>query len=119
MTQQIFDQWLNLLRNPDIHQCFYDLRRGDPENPETKCLCPLGVLCDILDPDAWYIASGYKWRWRSCSDQLPREIQHLIVSWNDDLKMSLPEVADRLQAMSHEIVRPSSDIRIEEKTDAR
>lgn len=43
--------WITALRSGDYKQTFGKLRRGNPDG--SYCHCAVGVLADVLDPNAW------------------------------------------------------------------
>lgn len=42
----VLDQWIEALESGEYKQCRFTMKRDDR-------YCCLGVLCDILEPDAW------------------------------------------------------------------
>ena len=49
MNQDIKAQWLKALRSGKYQQGFKYLRSDETH------YCPLGVLCDIVDPSGWHV----------------------------------------------------------------
>ena len=48
MDQEVRDKWIAALRSGEYTQANSELRFED-----SKEMCCLGVLCDIMDPDGW------------------------------------------------------------------
>lgn len=52
-------KWLVALRSGEYQQAKGALRTIEGE----KCMCCLGVLCDVIDPNGWRSIEGQAWRW--------------------------------------------------------
>lgn len=56
MKPELKNQWLAALRGGEIKQARGFLRKGAAKT--NKRMCCLGVLCDIIEPNAWERAEG-------------------------------------------------------------
>jgi hypothetical protein len=104
MNQELKTKWLAALRSGGYKQGRQKLRIGKGENTR---MCCLGVLADIIDPDAW----GRNNHWLhegDVRDQLDLStlnrveirsiVQSRLINFNDRDKKSFTEIADYIEA---------------------
>jgi hypothetical protein len=98
-------QWAEALRSGKYQQGIGRLRRDD------DCFCPLGVACDLYDPQAWCLRPNNRdFTWRDRVQFPPPEIsewigsdfelERRIFTANDVELRSFPEIADMIDAYS-------------------
>jgi hypothetical protein len=103
MNAVTLDDFIVALRSGKYEQIAHYLRIGD-------CFCAEGVLCDLLDPDAWYRRREGHYEWNGngfwiVSSNIPEEI-HKALGYevgdlayaNDVMCLTFAEIADELEA---------------------
>jgi len=89
------DKWLEALRSKDYVQGRKRLRYKT-SNEDTYCC--LGVLCDLIDPEAW--ETDMSWRGKPFDmsfEIIPWSVQADLQNMNDHLSMSFEEIADWIE----------------------
>lgn len=97
----VLEQFLAALRSDKYQQGIGQLRSGD-------CFCALGVLCDVVDPAGWDERKSWTRTHhghaifpekRVCDAVgLSLDVLTQVMKWNDDVRLSLPEIAERIEA---------------------
>lgn len=109
MTNELFDKWLEKLRDPQTKQGFGGLQ------PTENCFCALGCLADVINPQGWVPSNetfrdwedqktGYQHTYRLPWRVTPNWLYDKVYKWNDTEKLTLPQIADKLEMMREEIV---------------
>lgn len=109
MNPEVKAQWLEALRSDDYTQARCALRRDDEIGTS---MCCLGVLCDIVDPNAWELSPGnHDGATSSPSARIssaagldyydginPNNPQHFLMRMNDSQGASFLEIANWIEA---------------------
>jgi hypothetical protein len=70
MEAELKNKWISALRSGEYKQCSTQLR---DEKDGVARYCCLGVLCDIINPDAWGGLERSNWFGRNDDDGPPSE----------------------------------------------
>lgn len=98
MDTELKQRWVEALRSDKYKQGRKRLRNPDYQDE----FCCLGVLADLIDPEAWH---GHLWytEYLGCEtslplDILPRGVQNQLMLMNDRPSSSFTEIADYIEA---------------------
>lgn len=96
MNEEIKAKWVAALRSGKYQQTSGQLRRNEGES---SSFCCLGVLCDVVNPDAWKHESHEDGTFLSVSGRIARlaGLSHaassVLTDWNDSKRKSFEEIA--------------------------
>jgi hypothetical protein len=105
MKKTCLDEWLNALRSTNYTRCNGALHKNNE-------FCAFGVLCDISKLDTWkpdlytnkmqylgevnYLPKKVR-EWAGMSHEEYNIVSGYILCFNDNLKMSLPDIGNFLE----------------------
>lgn len=103
MKAEIKQKWLDDLRSGHIKQTVKNELFDRDKAGNISCLCAMGVLCNIIDPNG-FSSEFQTWRKEVClKDEelinigLDREIQNTVMHMNDAQKLPFDVIADYIQ----------------------
>lgn len=111
MEKQRLNEWIAALRSGDWEQGSGTLQCGDGS------FCCLGVLCDLIDADAWEKGNDGYVSWNgACGDLtqvsfscvpddyfLAEDLQNTLIGMNDQQGASFDDIANYLEANADDI----------------
>lgn len=101
IDQTTKDKWIKALRSGDYKQT-----RGKLSTSHGKGFCCLGVLADVIDPDAWRPEDVTCRQWRDHAGLLPGAVldiatQSTLATKNDQFRSNFAEIANWVEENVH------------------
>jgi len=105
MNKEIKEKWIKALRGEGEYKAKYKQGKGQLRI-EDNCFCCLGVLCDVINPEAWN-GLAYKYKGQYSRTGLLNEInvdfgispaqESILINMNDDEGASFKQIADYVE----------------------